>query len=784
MNFSRTQPAAEGWDPSHVLTFKAPSSSYAKSAVPPPSLSSVYTGARTSASVVEGSDNYDDESDTEGGSMSTPRVEVKPVYSRNSSSGRIGAHVQRIAGPDGRFPDNEELLTCGVCGKPSSEFTNNKSFRMHLAWCYRRKNQTLPPPDHMLRGAGMAEAAAWEPSEGRKRKSGNSATTGGFGGQSDFAKRPRLGTDESMVTDANIVAVDSVRRGFHHDTCEFCKEHGELQRCASCPCVYHARCSDLQIDPDSAWYCPKCTESGASSGAILSEEDKSSPDMADRWILVYSDGLRRWRKAVVLATHSERSGVVLAKWWRSDNKGGKTNWLDLKRGDILSTTPEKIAPTRSRSSAAAYPPLSTAQPSGFRDRSQVVRFDPASSYKKTASETNNTRFKTGQSMMHMDGEHGGSVPPLVRAAAEGIGGVAALQDGDYPDNKSSGSAISGNGMSDTYISSNSLKAALCAAGSACRAVDIAMCNDNTNVFACTRPPGHHAGRYGCTSGCLSTGFCMLNNAAMAAIYARVRWGLERVAVVDIDVHFGNGTAELLRNDPNAFFASVHMIYGEDNDGLKSESNKRIKSEPSSTLHNNNNEAEETEGKVKKTRASESLGFYPARMGLTEVTDTYVSVGVYPTLESAPPRSGEARRRKKVVLTYDWDSSSEEGGEDEGEMLEDDEEDNGAADTLSAMETEGDAKETSSPGSPLSSKRLEKKNSSANMGTDTTTATAAAMKRRLVGSEGFLKALQEVIIPQMEKFRPQLLVISGKIDSGHVVLYIYGVSYICCIIYCI
>jgi acetoin utilization deacetylase AcuC-like enzyme len=78
----------------------------------------------------------------------------------------------------------------------------------------------------------------------------------------------------------------------------------------------------------------------------------------------------------------------------------------------------------------------------------------------------------------------------------------------------------GAGMSDTYVSATSLQAALCAAGTACRAVDVVMCGKNTNAFACTRPPGHHAGRYGCTSGCLSTGFCLLNNAAIATVYSR------------------------------------------------------------------------------------------------------------------------------------------------------------------------------------------------------------------------------------------------------------------------
>jgi acetoin utilization deacetylase AcuC-like enzyme len=122
------------------------------------------------------------------------------------------------------------------------------------------------------------------------------------------------------------------------------------------------------------------------------------------------------------------------------------------------------------------------------------------------------------------------------------------------------------GLSDTYIGSQSVQAALCAAGSACKAVDIVLTSAETNVFVCTRPPGHHAGRHGCTLGSLSTGFCLLNNAAIALVYARVRWGLERVAVVDIDVHMGNGTSELLLNDPRAFFASVfkHIKHSADN----------------------------------------------------------------------------------------------------------------------------------------------------------------------------------------------------------------------------
>jgi len=127
-----------------------------------------------------------------------------------------------------------------------------------------------------------------------------------------------------------------------------------------------------------------------------------------------------------------------------------------------------------------------------------------------------------------------------------------------PNKQKTGTADTG--MSDTYIGSHSLQAALCAAGSACKAVDIAITSTNCNVFVCARPPGHHAGRYGRTSGCSGTGFCLLNNAAIAMVYARVRWGLERVAVVDIDVHMGNGTSEILKGDDRAFFASVNDFF--------------------------------------------------------------------------------------------------------------------------------------------------------------------------------------------------------------------------------
>ncbi len=94
----------------------------------------------------------------------------------------------------------------------------------------------------------------------------------------------------------------------------------------------------------------------------------------------------------------------------------------------------------------------------------------------------------------------------------------------------------------------------------------------------------------------------------------MRWGVSRVAVVDIDVHFGNGTYEILKNDPRSFFASVHMIHGYDNDGFSETQIKSCCPMP----HNK---------KKSNTRFQE--GFYPSMLGCCEINDNIVSVGVYP-----------------------------------------------------------------------------------------------------------------------------------------------------------
>jgi acetoin utilization deacetylase AcuC-like enzyme len=104
---------------------------------------------------------------------------------------------------------------------------------------------------------------------------------------------------------------------------------------------------------------------------------------------------------------------------------------------------------------------------------------------------------------------------------------------------------------DTTICPKSLEISRLAAGAATLAVDEVF-NDSTNAIALVRPPGHHA-----TSD-RAMGFCLFNNVAIAARYAQVHYGADRVLIIDWDVHHGNGTQDIFYRDPSVFYFSTHQ----------------------------------------------------------------------------------------------------------------------------------------------------------------------------------------------------------------------------------
>lgn len=106
---------------------------------------------------------------------------------------------------------------------------------------------------------------------------------------------------------------------------------------------------------------------------------------------------------------------------------------------------------------------------------------------------------------------------------------------------------------DTVISMQSFDASLYAAGGAITAVDAVMQGEARNAFVAVRPPGHHA------TAEHAMGFCIFNNVAVAARYAQNKYKeIDRVAIIDWDVHHGNGTQGIFYSDPNIFFFSMHQ----------------------------------------------------------------------------------------------------------------------------------------------------------------------------------------------------------------------------------
>lgn len=118
--------------------------------------------------------------------------------------------------------------------------------------------------------------------------------------------------------------------------------------------------------------------------------------------------------------------------------------------------------------------------------------------------------------------------------------------------------------SDTLLCPGSMEAAMRAVGGACFAVDEVVARKVSNAFVAMRPPGHHAERL------TPMGFCLFNNAAVAARHAQAVHGVGRVAIVDFDVHHGNGTQDIFWADKSVMYCSTHEMPLYPGTGAKSE----------------------------------------------------------------------------------------------------------------------------------------------------------------------------------------------------------------------
>jgi len=106
---------------------------------------------------------------------------------------------------------------------------------------------------------------------------------------------------------------------------------------------------------------------------------------------------------------------------------------------------------------------------------------------------------------------------------------------------------------DTFLSTGSVDATLRASGAACFAIDQIIAGNAKNAFCATRPPGHHAGAG------FAMGFCLLNHVAVAARHAQSVHGIDRVAILDFDVHHGNGTQAIFAESSEVLYVSSHQV---------------------------------------------------------------------------------------------------------------------------------------------------------------------------------------------------------------------------------
>lgn len=184
--------------------------------------------------------------------------------------------------------------------------------------------------------------------------------------------------------------------------------------------------------------------------------------------------------------------------------------------------------------------------------SSIILFAPAMAHTKRNHPESYERLRGVQELFEREGVLGVSRPVQPQPAT--IDQVKRVHSPKMIETIQRGSQLGGGNLdSDTYVTKESYELALLAVGGCCLAADEIISGRATNGLALVRPPGHHATfqRFG--------GFCLFNNVAATARHVQATWGVKRVAIVDFDVHHGNGTQDIFYEDDSVLFVSLHLF---------------------------------------------------------------------------------------------------------------------------------------------------------------------------------------------------------------------------------
>mmetsp|Transcript_18975 Transcript_18975/g.27435 ORF Transcript_18975/g.27435 Transcript_18975/m.27435 type:complete len:902 (+) Transcript_18975:710-3415(+) len=317
--------------------------------------------------------------------------------------------------------------------------------------------------------------------------------------------------------------------------------------------------------------------------------------------------------------------------------------------------------------------------------------------------------------------------------------------------------------SDTSFSAGSLRAARRAAGAVQHAVDRVLVGRNRNAFCVVRPPGHHAGVNGLLAGGESCGFCIFNNIAAGAMHAlsdeRHRPRCERCAIVDIDVHHGNGTEEIVRknHDPTRLlFFSVHLF---DHDKRKSR----------------------VSGSGSSSSANTGFKFYPGTGEDDDVAHNVINVPLAPLWRdkdvlqstsgatSSPPidtfplashhNTRHRAKQKAAAAAVVNDSSSSPSSETLSEATSDAKE----KDEKSAKESLPSDSESLPP--DVSQTMISKSGGGQRSKSPVSSPSQPAHYQMGVGRQAYRRAIQHRLIPALRAFNPDLILISTGFDAS-------------------